>query len=285
MLNNIAIGLFVTLDPQTRTLTRLSDGKSVSLPASASLCLEALAVAKGEVLSQEQLMDIGWRSSGVEVTDNSVRVMINKLRRALTDLDLQNEVTLLAVTRSGYRLIVRESATAPVAESAPVPETAAAAAAAAPSPNPVTSAPYQPASLPVKAEKVPAMRLPRSWNKRIQATLAGVIAGLVVSLLLHQLFIVKPIEVDFVPWYGPEIPPNTEVRVPKDKRDWDPLIEATLNTYSRYVLAERPTEKPARVLYLTLAASKNNLHQGLIACQQPLQDSKNDCESYYFRVY
>lgn len=54
-------------------------------------------------------MEIGWRSSGVEVTDNSVRVMITKLRRAFAQLDLQEAITLIAVTRSGYRLLVREA--------------------------------------------------------------------------------------------------------------------------------------------------------------------------------
>ena len=54
-------------------------------------------------------MEIGWRSAGVEVTDNSVRVMITKLRRAFTQLNLQEAITLIAVTRSGYRLLVREA--------------------------------------------------------------------------------------------------------------------------------------------------------------------------------
>ena len=54
-------------------------------------------------------MEIGWRSAGVEVIDDSVRVMITKLRRAFAQLDLQEAITLIAVTRSGYRLLVREA--------------------------------------------------------------------------------------------------------------------------------------------------------------------------------
>ena len=63
MLNYIAIGTGVTLDLQTRTLARTDREASVTLPQSACLCLAAMAEAQGEVLSQEQLMDIGWRGS------------------------------------------------------------------------------------------------------------------------------------------------------------------------------------------------------------------------------
>ncbi|UVC29953.1 transcriptional regulator [Pantoea sp. SOD02] len=279
MLNNIAIGLSVTLDTQTRTLTRLSDGKYVSLPASACLCLYALTEANGEVLSQEQLMDIGWRSSGVEVTDNSVRVMINKLRRALNDLEIQNDVTLLAVTRSGYRLIVRESGVTPPPEEEKKSEEPLHI-----SPNSTS----QPAPAPRPSQAPALAKVVRQRGKGFKAILAlsgGVIAGLVVSLFLHTLFILKPTRIDYVPWYGEGIPPNTHVEVPKDKRDWTQLIEETLKTYTRYASETHPDVKPAKVLYITLGSSKSLNHQGLIACQQPLQDSNNDCESYYFRIY
>lgn len=72
-------------------------------------------------------MDIGWRSAGVEVTDNSVRVMVNKLRRALASLEMQDAIALVAVTRSGYRLIIREeSPPEPSAESVEILPTTAA---------------------------------------------------------------------------------------------------------------------------------------------------------------
>ncbi|EOZ9274773.1 transcriptional regulator [Enterobacter hormaechei] len=128
MVNYIAIGSLVTLDLHTRLLTRTRDGECVTLPASACLCLAALVEAQGQILSQEQLMDIGWRSAGVEVTDNSVRVMVNKLRRALASLEMQDAIALVAVTRSGYRLIIREeSPPEPSAESVEIlpPTTAA----------------------------------------------------------------------------------------------------------------------------------------------------------------
>jgi DNA-binding winged helix-turn-helix (wHTH) protein len=107
MLNNIiAIGTSVTLDLDTRILTRTSDGRNVTLPVSACHCLKALVEAEGQVLTQEQLMDIGWRNAGVEVTENSVRVMVTKIRRAIITLHVQDAIKLLAVTRSGYRLVI-----------------------------------------------------------------------------------------------------------------------------------------------------------------------------------
>lgn len=269
MLNNIAIGLSVTLDMQTRTLTRTRDGESVTLPASACLCLQALVDAKGDVLSQEQLMDIGWRSAGVEVTDNSVRVMVNKLRRALNTLDLQDTVTLLAVTRSGYRLIVRDDT---VSELPPqlLPE--------------VPAVFPQPQPLPDVLQ--PAVKAPRKKRyKYLVAALCGIIAGVIVSTVLHNVYIVTPVKISFTRWNGPGIPRNTVVLVPEDKTNQQATIEATLQTYATHVLNRRPKENPAHVLYVTLADDKTKKHLGLIACQQPFQDKNNDCESFYFRFY
>lgn len=53
MLNIIAIGTSLTLDVQTRELTRTDTQETVTLPQSACLCLAALAEGQGEVLSQE----------------------------------------------------------------------------------------------------------------------------------------------------------------------------------------------------------------------------------------
>lgn len=134
MLNHIAIGSLITLDLQTRILTRTDRGESVTLPQSACLCLAALVEASGEVLSQEQLMEIGWRSAGVEVTDNSVRVMITKLRRAFTQLEMQDVITLMAVTRTGYRLVVRSDSSEhkPFTDAEPIATSEATEASAAP---------------------------------------------------------------------------------------------------------------------------------------------------------
>ncbi len=280
MLNEIAIGLTATLDIKTRSLTRLSDGSSVVLPASACLCLQALTDAQGEVLSQEQLMDAGWRSMGVEVTDNSVRVMINKLRRALNDLDLQDAITLLAVTRSGYRLIIRD-----------LPETQAPLEpAAVTEPEPVAFEPAAPqpevASQPVLTTPPAAPAPPprQNWPQYTLWLAAGVLMGTLIGLAFTYAFIPQFKNVDFVHWAGPGIPPGTEIWVQKDKVDQDKIIEATLDTYMAHVVTKRPNEPRARVLYITIGHHKNGNFQGLIACHNYFKETNNDCESYYFRL-
>ncbi|KLP57618.1 transcriptional regulator [Enterobacter genomosp. O] len=273
MLNNIAIGSLVTLDMPTRNLARTDTQETVTLPQSACLCLAALVEAHGEVLSQEQLMEIGWRSAGVEVTDNSVRVMITKLRRAFAQLNLQDAITLIAVTRSGYRLIVRETGSelppAALTESPPQPE--------APTQAGAPEAPPTVAPAPPRARS--------TLMQKSCITLSGVLVGLVIALLVRGIIDFSPQPVHFVRWNGPGVPPGTEVMVQQDKQSQTALIESTLQTYTRHVLARRTDEKPAAVLYVTTGSEKMSKFQGLIACQQPFKDSGNDCESFYFRHY
>jgi DNA-binding winged helix-turn-helix (wHTH) protein len=264
MLNHIAIGTSLTLDLQTRELARTDTQETVTLPQSACLCLTALAEAQGEVLSQEQLMEIGWRSAGVEVTDNSVRVMITKLRRAFAQLDQQEAITLIAVTRSGYRLLVRETSSEPLPAVAPPEDTPPVAA---PS---VASAPPRPRA-----------RL----KQKLVALSSGLLVGLVLALLARGVIDFSPQPVHFVRWNGPGVPPGTQVMVQQDKQSQNALIESTLQTYTRHVLDRRPKETPAAVLYVTTGSEKMSQFQGLIACQQPFKDSGNDCESFYFRLY
>lgn len=268
MLNHIAIGTSLTLDLQTRELARTDTQKTVTLPQSACLCLAALAEAQGEILSQEQLMEIGWRSAGVEVTDNSVRVMITKLRRALNQLDQQEAITLIAVTRSGYRLLVRETNSEPLPLVAP-PE------------NTLPDSP--PVATPSVANAPPRPRT--GLKQKLVALSSGLLVGLVLALLARGVIDFSPQPVHFVRWNGPGVPPGTQVMVQQDKQSQHALIESTLQTYTRHVLDRRPKETPAAVLYVTTGSEKMSQFQGLIACQQPFKDSGNDCESFYFRLY
>ena len=252
MTDMIPLGFSATLARHKRLLIRNLDGKSVTLPASAALCLVALVEAQGEVLSQEELMDIGWRQVGFAATENSVRVMISKLRRALASLDLDQQIHLLAVTRSGYRLIVHAS------DPEDLP----------PSPAPVDA--RQPEVQPFR------------WQRALSITLGGIVAGIATGLVIQHLLLLTPQKIDFVPWQGEAAPVESRVWVPKNKQTQHELIEATLLTYTRYVLG--PAQPAARELYITLGVASSQHHQGLIACHQPLQEADNECESYYFRL-
>ncbi|HFT8658946.1 TPA: transcriptional regulator [Enterobacter cloacae] len=100
------IGTLLEINHQSRTLIHRGNKTEVALPTSGCFCLQALAERTGDTLSLTELMDIGWRHSGVEVTENSVRVMINKIRKAISSLGMQHDIILLTVPRSGYRLLV-----------------------------------------------------------------------------------------------------------------------------------------------------------------------------------
>ncbi|MEI9537341.1 winged helix-turn-helix domain-containing protein [Enterobacter cancerogenus] len=272
MQNNIAIGTGVTLDLLTRTLARPDTEETVTLPQSACLCLAAMAEAQGEVLSQEQLMDIGWRSAGVEVTENSVRVMITKLRRAFVQLEVHEQISVIAVTRSGYRLIVRNNSN----------ETPTAKPSDATALSPVLQP--EPAPLPPSAPSAP--RPARKGGRRAALVVtAGLMTGVALAFVLRSLFFFSPLQVMFVPWKGPGVPPGAQVLVQKNEQNKQALIEATLRTYTQHVLNRRTGEKPAPVLYVTTGSEKMTRFQGLIACQQRFKDSGNDCESFYFRLY
>ncbi|WP_336796877.1 transcriptional regulator [Erwinia aphidicola] len=260
MHNSIAIGTSLKLDRRTRTLSNIKDGSSVTLPASACRCLRALVEEKEKVLSYEQLMDIGWRNSGVEVTENSVRVMITKIRRALATLKVDDRIQLIAVTRSGYRLIVNIEALVITDSAAP----------------PAVTAPLAIATAPPSVEK------PRIWPRRMLAATAGALLGCVMVLLLSWFFKVAPQRIDFVRWQGEAVPPDSEVWVPQGllSAAQKETITDTLKLYSHYAAGNEPNAEKARYLYITIGHSSH--HMGLIACTIPLRASENNCESYYF---
>lgn len=100
------IGTSLEINYQSKKLIHRVNNSEVALPVSGCFCLQALAECGGNVLSLTELMDIGWGHAGVEVSENSVRVMISKIRNAVSSLEMQHEVVLLTVPRSGYRLLV-----------------------------------------------------------------------------------------------------------------------------------------------------------------------------------
>jgi len=112
--------------------------------------------------------------------------------------------------------------------------------------------------------------------------LAGLLVGVGLAVLMRSLFFFSPLQIHFVPWSGPGVPPGAEVLVQASEENKQALIEATLQTYVQHVLDKRAGEKPAPVLYVTTGSEKMSKFQGLIACQQRLKDSGNDCESSFF---
>lgn len=80
-----------------------------SLGLSAVYCLETLIAAKGEPVSQEQLLFEGWRQHGIEVSPDSVRQVISQIRKALKNLNESPNI-LITLPKIGYQLIITDKA-------------------------------------------------------------------------------------------------------------------------------------------------------------------------------
>lgn len=79
--------------------------KKVTLGQAAAFCLDCLIAAQGDVVSQETLIEEGWRKHGFEVSSGNVRQVISQLRRAFSQLKESPDI-LITVHKLGYRLQV-----------------------------------------------------------------------------------------------------------------------------------------------------------------------------------
>lgn len=72
--------------PENLLLRNILNGKEASLFSPASKCLEALIERQGDVITQKELMYIGWEAAGAPVTHNAYYQNISSIRRALKEL-------------------------------------------------------------------------------------------------------------------------------------------------------------------------------------------------------
>jgi len=101
----ISINENLVFDNINREITsKKLQGKKVTLGVAAANCLEALLEAKGEIVSQEALINEGWRKHGYEVSPGNVRQVVSQLRRAFSSLKESPEL-LATVTKKGYRIL------------------------------------------------------------------------------------------------------------------------------------------------------------------------------------
>ena len=97
--NEVSFGRF-RLDLSQRQLAR--DGVPVPLGSRALDILCALALAKGEVVSKDELMTRVW--PGLVVDENNIQVHVSALRKAL-DEGTSGQTHLMTVPGRGYRLV------------------------------------------------------------------------------------------------------------------------------------------------------------------------------------
>ncbi|WDZ51815.1 winged helix-turn-helix domain-containing protein [Acinetobacter vivianii] len=100
------INEYLIFDDISRDLISLKlKNKNVTLGQAAAFCLDCLIAAQGKVVSQETLIEAGWRKHGFEVSSGNVRQVISQLRRAFSQLKESPDL-LVTVHKLGYRLQV-----------------------------------------------------------------------------------------------------------------------------------------------------------------------------------
>ena len=97
--DEVSFGRF-RLDLSQRHLVR--DGVQIPLGSRALDVLCALALAKGEVVSKDELMTRVW--PGLVVDENTIRVHVSALRKALEE-GTSGQTHLMTVPGRGYRLV------------------------------------------------------------------------------------------------------------------------------------------------------------------------------------
>ena len=97
--NEVSFGRFC-LNLSQRQLAR--DGVPIALSSRAVDILCALVLAKGEVVSKDELMSKVW--PGLVVDENTIRVHVSALRKAL-DEGTSGQTHLLTAPGRGYRLV------------------------------------------------------------------------------------------------------------------------------------------------------------------------------------
>lgn len=270
----ILIGNAARLDLTSRSLIRVDDGSVATLSASASRCLCSFVDSVQRVLSTERLIEDGWRSQGLEATENSVRVMISQLRRAIATLRLQHEITIQTVSGEGYMMLLRQN------ESVSVPDISE------PGRGSLLTRPDSVVMEKAVAEAAQVKRdqsadaaknfIFQNWLARGMAAIAGLLCGAGLVKWIISSFLFMPVSYHYVAWTG-EVPPGKSVWVSGGNVS-SGLVSETLRVFQQYV-SEENIERP----YLYINDGFEEQYLSLFACRKPVDETENGCETYFFR--
>lgn len=158
----------ISVSPATREIT-YPGGRDLVEPRVMEV-LVTLARSRGEVVSRDALIEACW--DGRIVSDDAINRVISRVRK-VAELTHGEDFALETIAKVGYRLVVAEAQTAPVAEAVPV---------AASPPGSMA------ASVPEAAPAPAHAPTPSSWLKGRMTLLAGG-AALVVALLAAGAFL------------------------------------------------------------------------------------------------
>lgn len=107
MLGKYIINDRVIFDPEERSLLltgeHIGSTSKLILHTPTSQCLALLIERHGDVLSQDELLELIWRKKGVVVSSSTVYQNISLLRRSLNQLGLYDDV-IITVPRQGVTL-------------------------------------------------------------------------------------------------------------------------------------------------------------------------------------
>lgn len=97
------INKLVEYDPENKTLVNHITGRSIQLQLPANLCFLYLVTHPGEIISQNQLMVVGWGERNDVTTPNTFYQAILTLRNALAEMGLPRD-TVKTISRRGLML-------------------------------------------------------------------------------------------------------------------------------------------------------------------------------------
>lgn len=260
----LKIEQLLSLDVRTRYLSRLKDGRRVKLSVSACLCLEGLIKAEGETLSQDTLVNLGWRQVGIEVTPSSLRVTVNQLRRAFLSLQVDKDILIVTVPRMGYRLVIYSN-------EGSKPEAIEAADILIESDGDIAEVPV------VSGAKKTRFIARYFFYFLFMSLLAGAFTAWFLSRFVNSL--ATPI--NYEPYTGPSVTNSSDAKIfvdssrPASKEQ----VEKALNLLSTYA----GDDKNRHFLYVN--QGQNTDYTSVFSCKKELGEKQNECSSIVFRTH
>jgi DNA-binding winged helix-turn-helix (wHTH) protein len=268
-MRKIDVGSKIVFEPDKRLLRHRHSLKVMVLGVSASACFETMLKNPGKIFSQEELLDTGWRASGLEVTVSSLRVAMNQIRRALLQLDEAKDISIITVPREGYKLLIpltvvsensKDSINSTLPEENPAPDE----------------------SVMVKnPENIEESKNLRFLIKNHKLRLLSVSSILTIVLLMFFSYMAhdKPTPVNYTVLSNSLFASPKGTTIYYDSKNEPDLkkIETTIKLWTN----DTHDVKTYQHLYINVGVSR--YHYGLFACKKPVEEPKNECKAYVFR--
>lgn len=94
--------------PELFLLRNMQNGNKVSMFSTASRCLLALIESQGNIISQKEIMYIGWEAVGLQVTASAYYQNIASILKALNGISAYNNCSNMITTIKRSGLIIKD---------------------------------------------------------------------------------------------------------------------------------------------------------------------------------